>query len=89
MLPDRPDGGTRGARQPASRVVDLLLEARAKSRSRDVVPEPRGIPAPLEHDFRISPDASRYYKSAKASSTGICRLGGQQANRILFVFVPW
>jgi hypothetical protein len=43
---------------------DLLLEAAQEVHRKPTLLQNRGeFPAPLEHDFRISPDASRYYKS--------------------------
>jgi len=43
---------------------DLLLEAAGEVHGRPTLLQNRGeFPAPLEHDFKISPDASRYYKS--------------------------
>ena len=45
---------------------DLLLEAAREVHSRPGLFRKRGeFPAPLEHDFRISPDATRYYASGK------------------------
>ena len=46
---------------------DLLLEAAREVHGRATVLQHRGeFPAPLEHDFRISPDATRFYKSGKS-----------------------
>ena len=45
---------------------DLLLEAAKSVHGRSSILQRRGeFPAPLEHDFRISPAASRFYKSGK------------------------
>jgi TRAP-type uncharacterized transport system substrate-binding protein len=45
---------------------DLLLEAAREVHGKPTLLQNRGeFPAPLEHDFRISPDAGRYYKSGK------------------------
>jgi TRAP-type uncharacterized transport system substrate-binding protein len=46
---------------------DLLLEAAREVHSTPGLLRKRGeFPAPLEHEFRISPDASRYYASGKS-----------------------
>lgn len=46
---------------------DLLLEAAREVHSTPGIFKKRGeFPAPLEHEFRISPDASRYYASGKS-----------------------
>ena len=45
---------------------DLLLEAAREVHGRPGLDRKRGeFPAPLEHEFRISPDAARYYASGK------------------------
>jgi len=45
---------------------DLLLEAAREVHGRPGIFRKRGeFPAPQEHEFRISPDASRYYASGK------------------------
>ncbi|HEU5297374.1 MAG TPA: TAXI family TRAP transporter solute-binding subunit [Burkholderiaceae bacterium] len=45
---------------------DLLLEAAREVHGRPGLYKKRGeFPAPLEHEFRISPDATRYYASGK------------------------
>ncbi len=45
---------------------DDLLEAAREVHGKPTLLQNRGeFPAPLEHDFRISPDASRYYKSGR------------------------
>ena len=45
---------------------DLLLEAAREVHSGPGLFRKRGeFPAPLEHDFRLSPDATRYYASGK------------------------
>ena len=47
------------------------------------------FPAPLEHDFPISPDASRYNKSGKSFLYRYLPFWlASQVNRILVVFVP-
>jgi TRAP-type uncharacterized transport system substrate-binding protein len=46
---------------------DLLLEAAREVHGRPGLYKKRGeFPAPLEHEFRISPDATRYYASGKS-----------------------
>lgn len=46
---------------------DLLLEAAREVHGRAGLYKKRGeFPAPLEHEFRISPDATRYYASGKS-----------------------
>lgn len=46
---------------------DLLLEAAREVHGRAGLYKKRGeFPAPLEHEFRISPDAARYYASGKS-----------------------
>jgi hypothetical protein len=43
---------------------DLLLEAAGEVHGKPTLLQNRGeFPAPLQHDFKISPDAGRYYKS--------------------------
>jgi TRAP-type uncharacterized transport system substrate-binding protein len=45
---------------------DVLLEAAREVHGRPGLYKKRGeFPAPLEHEFRISPDAARYYASGK------------------------
>jgi TRAP-type uncharacterized transport system substrate-binding protein len=46
---------------------DLLLEAAREVHGKPGLYKKRGeFPAPLEHEFRISPDATRYYASGKS-----------------------
>ena len=46
---------------------DLLLEAAREVHGKAGLYKKRGeFPAPLEHEFRISPDATRYYESGKS-----------------------
>lgn len=46
---------------------DLLLEAAREVHGKPGLYKKRGeFPAPLEHEFRISPDAARYYASGKS-----------------------
>ena len=45
---------------------DVLLEAAREQHGRAGLYKKRGeFPAPLEHEFRVSPDAARYYASGK------------------------
>jgi len=69
---------------------DLLLEAATKVHGRAGILQRRGeFPAPLEHEFRISDDAGRYYKSGKSFLYRILPFWlASLANRILVVFVP-
>lgn len=55
----------RGTLHPA--LSDLLLEAAREVHGRPGLYRKRGeFPAPLEHEFRISPDAQRYYTQGKS-----------------------
>ena len=70
---------------------DLLLEAAREVHGKASLLQKRGeFPAPLEHEFTISDDALRYYKSGKGflyrsvDSFWLASL----LNRILVVFVP-
>jgi len=70
---------------------DLLLEAAREVHGKASLLQKRGeFPAPLEHQFTISEDALRYYKSGKGflyrsvQSFWLASL----LNRILVVFVP-
>ncbi len=48
-------------------VSDLLIEAAREVHGRATLLQKAGeFPAPLEHEFRISDDAARYYKSGKS-----------------------
>lgn len=48
-------------------ISDLLLDAAREVHAAPSLLKKRGeFPAPLEHEFRISPDASRYYTSGKS-----------------------
>ena len=48
-------------------ISDLLIEAARQVHGTATVLQHAGeFPAPLEHEFRISPDATRYYKSGKS-----------------------
>ncbi len=57
----------RGNLHPA--LSDLLLEAARTEHGRASMLQKRGeFPAPLEHNFKISADAARFYKSGKSFS---------------------
>jgi hypothetical protein len=46
---------------------DLLIEAAQEVHGRATLMQRAGeFPAPLQHEYRISPDAARYYKSGKS-----------------------
>ncbi|MGD0169936.1 MAG: TAXI family TRAP transporter solute-binding subunit [Smithella sp.] len=69
---------------------DLLLEAAIEVHSSPGLTHKRGeFPAPLEHEYRISSDAARFYKSGKSFLYKYLpfRLA-TIINRILVVFVP-
>jgi len=69
---------------------DILLETAREVHGRASLLQHRGeFPAPLEHDFRISPEATRYYKSGKSFFYRHLHfwLAGL-VNRILAVAVP-
>ena len=69
---------------------DLLLEAANEVHSRASMFQRRGeFPMPLEHEYRISSDASRYYKSGKSFLYRYLPFWmASMANRILVVFLP-
>ena len=71
-------------------VSDLLLEAARETNGNASMFQNQGeFPAPLVHEFKISPDALRYYKSGK---TFLYRelpfWMASLVNRILVAFVP-
>jgi hypothetical protein len=69
---------------------DLLLEAAREVHGKSGLFKRRGeFPAPLEHEFNISADASRYYKSGKSFLYRYLpfRLASLM-NRIIVVAVP-
>jgi hypothetical protein len=71
-------------------LCDLLIEAAQEVHGSASLLKRKGeFPAPLEHDYPISTEASRYYKSGKSFSIGCClsALAGI-VNRVLVVFVP-
>lgn len=69
---------------------DLLLEAATEVHGRAGLTQRRGeFPAPLEHEYRISSDAGRYYKSGKSFFYRYLPFWlASLLNRILVVFVP-
>jgi TRAP-type uncharacterized transport system substrate-binding protein len=69
---------------------DLLLEAAQEIHGRATLFQNRGeFPVPLEHEFRISEDASRYYKSGKSFLYRYFPFWmASLINRILVVFLP-
>src|SRR6185369_1745933 len=69
---------------------DLLLDAATEVNSRAGLIQKRGeFPAPNEQDFRISADASRYYKSGKTFLYRYLPFWmASLLNRIMVVFVP-
>ncbi len=71
-------------------VSDLLLEAARETNGSAGMFQNRGeFPAPLEHEFKISPDALRYYKSGKTFLYRELPFWiASLANRILVAFVP-
>ncbi|MDB6065966.1 MAG: hypothetical protein JWR26_2174 [Pedosphaera sp.] len=69
---------------------DLLLEAAREIHGNARLMQRKGeFPAPLEHDYPISSDASRYYKSGKSFLYRSLPFWlASLMNRILVVFVP-
>jgi len=68
---------------------DLLLEAAQEVNGKPSLLKRRGeFPAPLEHDFPISPDATRYYKSGKTFFYRLLPFWLASRVNVLFVFVP-
>jgi TRAP-type uncharacterized transport system substrate-binding protein len=69
---------------------DLLLEAAMEVHSRQGLTQKRGeFPAMLEHEYKISPDATRFYKSGKGFLYKYLPFWmASLVNRILVVFVP-
>ena len=69
---------------------DLLIEAAQEVHGSASLLRRRGeFPAPLEHEFPISSDASRYYKSGKSFLYRYLPFWmASLANRIIVVFVP-
>ncbi len=71
-------------------VSDLLLEAAREVHGNASMLQNQGeFPNPKEHEFRISPDASRYYKSGKTFLYRELPFWiASLANRILVAFIP-
>jgi TRAP transporter TAXI family solute receptor len=71
-------------------LVDVLLETATQVHSRATIFQNRGeFPAPLEHEYRVSDDARRYYKSGKTFLYRYLPFWlASLVNRILLVFVP-
>ena len=69
---------------------DLLLEAATEVHAKAGLLKRQGeFPAPLEHEFRISSDATRFYKSGKGFLYRSFPFWlASLANRILVAFVP-
>jgi TRAP-type uncharacterized transport system substrate-binding protein len=74
-----------------SALCDLILEVAQDIHGKASLLQKRGeFPAPLEHDFPLSPDALRYYKSGKGYAYRI--IGNfwiaNLTNRVLVAIVP-
>lgn len=69
---------------------DLMLEAAREIHGRATMLQQKGeFPAPLEHDFRISEDAARFYKSGKKFFYRYLPFWlASLASRIVVVIVP-
>jgi TRAP-type uncharacterized transport system substrate-binding protein len=69
---------------------DLLLEAAQEVHGRASLLKRRGeFPSPIEHEFPISADALRYYKSGKSFTYRYLPFRmASLVNRVLVVFVP-
>ncbi len=69
---------------------DLLLEAAREVHGNATLLQRRGeFPAPIEHEFKISPDAARYYKSGKSFLYRSLPFWlASLLNRVLVAFVP-
>ncbi len=69
---------------------DLLMEAAQEVHGRASLLQRQGeFPSPVEHDFRISPDAQRFYKTGKSLLyRNLPFWLASLLNRILIVFVP-
>lgn len=71
-------------------LIDVLLETATRVHSRaGVFQKRREFPAPIEHEYRVSEDAQRYYKSGKTFLYRYLPFWlASLINRILLVFVP-
>jgi TRAP-type uncharacterized transport system substrate-binding protein len=71
-------------------LCDLLLDAAKEIHGRATLLQHKNeFPAPIEHEFPISPEAVRYYKSGKSFFYRHLPFWlGSLLNRVLLVFVP-
>ena len=71
-------------------IADLLLEAAREVHGKASMLQNKGeFPNPVEHEFKISPDASRYYKSGKKFLYQQLPFWiASLLNRILVAFIP-
>jgi len=71
-------------------LIDVLLETAGQVHSRaGIFQKSREFPAPLEHEYRVSAAAQRYYKSGKTFLYRYLPFWlASLVNRILLVFVP-
>ncbi len=71
-------------------LCDLLIEAAQEVNGSAGLFKRKGeFPAPHEHEYPISPEATRYYKSGKSFFYRSLPFGlASVVNRVLFVFVP-
>ena len=71
-------------------MVDLLLDAARDIHGNPTLLQRRNeFPAPLEHDFKINPEAARYYRSGKSFLyRSLPFLLASIINRVLVAFVP-
>lgn len=74
-----------------SALCDLILEVAQEVHGKASILQKRGeFPAPLEHDFPLSPDALRYYKSGKGIAYRVIDNFwiANLTNRVLVAIVP-
>lgn len=71
-------------------LIDVLLETAGQIHSRaGIFQKRREFPAPIEHEYRLSEDAQRFYKSGKTFLYRYLPFWlASLINRILLVFVP-
>lgn len=71
-------------------LIDVLLETATQVHSRSgIFQKRREFPAPIEHEYRVSDDAQRFYKSGKTFLYRYLPFWlASLVNRILLVFVP-
>jgi hypothetical protein len=79
-----------GRRKLHPALVDLLIEAAQEVHGSAGLLKRKGeFPAPMEQEFRISPEATRYYKSGKSFLyRSLPFRWASLVNRILVAFVP-